>query len=697
MPPSRSTAAVSSTVDGGRWVESFRLQSLNMLTPLLGQTLQRAAKALARDERTAELATDLSVLRADLIGYETRWQRELDEGFRDWPRAAAPQAAGLSLLSHDELSSQLIGEPATEALERRFEDALDHVSSRLHTLSAALGESARPSNPVAPRQLVNALLRTLPESECSPQLRVAVLAHFERVCTASLADFYARINVQLAESGYALQAGGEAVFAPASALGALEVEQSVAAPGWRTRARERASLGLQTTPRARALQRWAASTAGTSAAPADGRLLQDGEFLAVLSLLQVDPDARPDPDAPDIAGQLRARVLRGAASLGIDSATASLASDQAFATLLAGALVGGLIESHAFDAEASQLLAALAYPLCRQLMTDPGLLDDAEHPARQLLDELAWSLDANAAAAAEDAPLRAAAVQAASGVLSDMHEPERAFGEALAALHAHLAPMRARAALVRRRQVQAVEGRERLLAARTASDRVLAELLAGQRVLPQVHAFLSTQWRHALTQVSLRHGGDSPARARLLDAARALVALDGRAALAQGAEVAQAVLRLEATLREVLLESGLDGAGADEALALLVHALAQPDAARVAPPAADDGLPDGESEPGRQVHGEVGDWLTVGRGAQARRLQIAWRRGDSDCCLLLTRAGQRATDTELSDLGELQARHGIRLHGAHGAVEDLLARWEAAAGGEADAFAPAARDAGACG
>lgn len=683
MPPSSrlsqsavSLATAPQPAGGERWIETFRIESLNALVPLLGKTLQRTAKALAQREDAASLATDLSVLRTNLIAYETRWQRELAEGFADWPRPVDPQPSGLSLLSNDDLTSQLIGEPAIEALERRFADVLDHLSSRLHTLASGLGHNARPINPVAPRQLVNALLRTLPASDCVPELRNELLVHFERVCAAFMADFYAKTNVRLAESGHALQSGGEDTLAQAAGH---DPDAAHASVGWRVRARERASAGLESSERGRALQRWA-TRAVASTPPADARALQDGVFLAVLSLVQLEPDAAPDPGASDFASQLHARILRGAGNLGIDVGTAMLSEEQATATVLAGALAQGLIGAHAFDDEATLLFARLTVPLCRQLMTDPGLLDDAEHPVRALLDALAWALDANPADAPEDAALRAVAVGAASDLLSDMHEPEQAFVKALDALRRHLAPLHARAALARRRLVQSIEGRERLVSARRSSDLALAQIGAARHMLPQVQAFMAGPWHHALTQASLRVGMQSAEYAMLMDTARALIALDRLAADAHGSELAHGVLRLEPRLRKVLLANGMNGGHADEAMAILVHALANPDHARDATlPDIDELLPDGEAQAGAQAPGCVDDWLTVGRGNAAWRAQIAWRRADSDCCLLIKRSGQRATKQELVDLGPLHAEGALRLHRAHGPVEDLLVEWEVAA------------------
>lgn len=677
-PPPRSTTGEPPAA-GARWVDAFRTESLSVLLPLLGDTLQQAARAIGRAEGSGtSLAADLSVLRSGLIRYEQRWQHELAEGFRDWPRPATPRPSSLTLLTNEELNSQLIGEPTIEALDRRFHDALEHISSRLHTLAAQLGENARPSNPVAPRHLVEAFLRALPETECVEELRLLLLPHFERVCGATLPAFYSRINVQLAEAGVSLQSGGPSAFPAANAHDALDARQADETSGWRQRVRQRASSGLDQSPRGRALRQWLHARHPPRDLPPGARTLQDGEFLAVLSLLQADPGARPDHQAPDLAAQLRVHIVRGAANLGIDPDMASLGEAQADASLLAGALLGGLLAGHALDDEAAAQLAGLAYPLTHQLMIDPGLVDDASHPARCLLDELLWSLDANHGASAEESATRDSALRAAQDVLSDLHEPERAFGQALEKLQAYLEPLRTRAALVRRRLVQSVEGRERRDAARQSADAALASVAGGQRLLRHVSAFLSDQWHHALTQAWLRHGEDSEAYARAADAGRRLVELDQVASRAEGTAVARGVLELEPVLREVLLANGLDGERADAVLAPMVYGLAHPDEERPATPAA--GVPGtgGDARAsGAALQLQSDDWLTIGEGRQAVRAQVGWYRAATGSGLLLNRAGQRAFADELTDLSGLYARGQLRVHRAHGPVEDLLQAWEA--------------------
>ena len=105
-------------------------------------------------------------------------------GVRQWPRgiAASTQLDGYTLVSEGELQAQLIGQPVIETLERRFSDVLDTIDSRLWSLAASMGASSRPTNPFAPRVLVEATLATFPVEECDQVLRQLMLRQYERLC-----------------------------------------------------------------------------------------------------------------------------------------------------------------------------------------------------------------------------------------------------------------------------------------------------------------------------------------------------------------------------------------------------------------------------------------------------------------------------------------------------------------------------------
>ena len=660
---------------GTRWVEAFRRESLRALLPLFAATLgavRDAARREAADGERAPLEADIAVVRANLIAYEQRWQDELSAAFRRWPKARQEQQGGLSLISNEELVAKLIGERTIEALEQTFKDPLDHIANRLHSLSAELGEKRRPTNPIAPKQLVEALLRTLPSSECIEPMRLAVLAAFERVCTESLPAFYARINMQLAGSGYVLDMGDSIGMAVAQVSEARDSQPAQHAP--RRHGRADAQAGATASARLTALRQWAQRLAGDQAARIQGRVLLDNEFAAVLTLLQADEETGPFPEEGEIAAQLRAHVLRCASSLGIDSASATLSVEQSAAVMLSGSLIEGLLADHAIDGEAAALLARICYPLCRYLITEPTLVDAPAHPVRRLLDEMVWALDANPEAGPEDPALRTAAIQAATDALSDLHEPDRAFDQALKKLAQPLQQCRTRAALAKRRQIQSLEGRQRRDKARIVADRALGGVLGKRALLVPVAEFLGREWHQALMQAWLRSGDESGTVVRLIDTGMQLVELDARAARCERGAVVDGLLSMEEALRSVLLANGIAGGRADEALAVIVRSLADPDQARQAVKVASDAHD--SSATTATLECEVEEWFTVDHGAEARRLQLAWLEPGTDRGLLVQRSGKPAAEAGLADLAAMHAAGRLRRHRVRGATEDLLMRWE---------------------
>jgi hypothetical protein len=183
------------------------------LLPLLADA-QTAVEAELRKRMAAEQVPDnlgdqlanLAFLRRDASRYERRWQDRIGDPFVDWPRRTAKPARldAYALVSDDELQAQLIGQPVIEALERRFSDVLDIIDSRLWSLAASLGGESRPSNPFAPRALIEGLLATFPIAECDAELRHALLRHYERLAGDRLGEVYTWINTQLADAGYAM-------------------------------------------------------------------------------------------------------------------------------------------------------------------------------------------------------------------------------------------------------------------------------------------------------------------------------------------------------------------------------------------------------------------------------------------------------------------------------------------------------------
>lgn len=570
--------------------ERFRDAVLARLRPLLSDLLlsmdadlRRAADAEERPGQAADDLTNLGILRRHAMLHEERWKSELTKVFAVWPQAPAAETSRYALISEQELQSQLVGQPVIEALERRFADILDVIDSRLWDFAVRVSGSGEALSPVAPRVFVEALLTTFPAIECSVTLRQALLRQFQAWAGERMGDFYAWFNTELAEAGFAMSRPGR--YAVQTTLGMDGPAGAAFDPrGQVERASKvvRGASGVAGEMSEALRQRVRAQRARAAALqpPVTGRALGDLEFLAVLSLVQADPQAMSPFEATTALDErLRRCLVAGAAKLGLDPSATAMSLEQDDAIDLVGTLFDALLTAHAFDAQARQSMSQLAFPYVQLVLSEPGLFDDAADPAMRLLAELALLWDG----ATPESELHAAADAACSSIVDGYHGQAQVFEQVLETLRARVEPLRLRADVAARRVWQAVAGRERLEVGRRTADRALKELLGDWPLLPSVAAFLADVWRQALLRAWLREGTDS---ARYRDAAaigQAVMQVDRDAADGAGHAVAGRLLRLETPLRECYVACGLDENAANDLIAALVSELARPDALRRRP------------------------------------------------------------------------------------------------------------------
>lgn len=672
-----------------QWLDTFKREAGDRLRPLLPATFHMAWREMERRVAGADTQdpvrderAELYMLRADQVLHEQRWQGALLDGFQGWPRPPVAPDDRFALLSDFELQIHLVGQPVIEALERRFANATDLIDSRLRSLAQALDSPHRPLNPFAPRALVEAMLRTVPVDGCGAAVRQLLLRTFERVAGESLGSFYAWVNAQLAEGGFALQAD--------TGYGVLPLPDRTrvdAREGWVDPiAAMHAQIASDT--RVDRLRRWVRARHPVDAADAR-RELRDAEFLTVLSLLQGDADATPDT-ARAVATAARERIVRGAASLGLEAASTRLSDAQHDAIALASGLVEALLREQVLDEAATRAFARCTYPLVRALLTDPALLEDPTHPLRMLLADAAWAWDANPRERPEDVAAYDAAMEAIVAVINDFHGNTRVAEQAQARLLADLGGVRTRATVARARIAQTCEGRERLEAARARADAVLRAVVERRVLLDRVCAFLDGPWRHALVQAWLRDGPNSERMRRIETLGDALVALDAMAADGDGARVADLLLRIDAPLRDCLRAGGQGDEAAHDTVAELVGDIARPDAPRNActPAPLAEGPPRDADSLAHASHDapalRAEQWIVWRDGAATHRAQVAWvgaHRGD---CVLVNRAGQRIALFDGIDVRALLADGRVQVRPDAGPLEAALAAWQRDADAMAD-------------
>lgn len=685
-------------------VQTLGSGMLARLQPLLLAAIDDERSALARRLRdesalpggTEDLA-NLNILAGEITAYERRWRARFSRPLRIWPVPAAPAARdAFSLVSDDELQGQLIGQPAIEALERRHADILDTIEKRLWSLSAALGGEVRPDNPFSPRHLVQGFLDTFTPADCSPRLRAALLRRFERLAGDGLVDAYAWCNRQLAEAGIALAsvsdyatlaattvvAHGSADMAKLQVWGADNALKPAQA-SWRVNRAGDGHAGDAGRGAAlrHAVRKRRAATAGSRGSGV--RDLRPEEFMAALSLLQGGSPPQWS-GAAGYAGAMRAGLLGVAASLGIDGNSAAPSAEQEDALDLVGRLFDQLAGNHRLKDGARAGLDGLVLPYLRLALDEPRLFERPAPPAMVLLARLVELWDANPAESQPDAQRHRLADAAARELVDEYHGDVAVFSRILERLDADLEPLERRAAISGRRAWQAIEGGERLDAARLAADRELAARVRDRPLLPAVAGFLQDQWRQSLAQAWLRSGPGSPRYAEAVALGDALVKLDAEAAHGGGAAVAGQLVDLQPGLQACYLASGLDASGAGALLAGLVSEFANPDMPRrrhgftpLSKRASDaPGDASGQASPGLEP-GQVLVWTSGGEPARA--LRLAWRSPLTGASLLVNAQGTRELLLRPSELAAMLADGSLVPRPLEGPVEAALARLEALA------------------
>jgi len=686
-------------------MEGIRREATARLLPLLGETLrgERARLQQALDTATGELpgrdadAEDLAsvtVLAAELIQHEQKWQKALGEVFSAWPEP--PVTTGrdaYSLLSDDELQAQLIGQPVAEALDRRFESVRDIIDRRLHTLAARLEFRGRPANPLAARFLVESFLRAFDARDCGRRLRAALLRRHEGLLDAELGPLYAWCNTRLADAGCALAGdsdlaaliaglGGSTAAVPANKTRIWEQGNAVARAGAGGHASARPDA-----PRGNLLRRHARRQRDARRAELDAaeRSFLRDEFMSTLALLQA---GRELPPGDRHAARLREGMYRVAGGLGIDRRAVAFDAEQDEAMTIVGALFDRLADRHALGPEAREKLALLTVPWLHLALEDPQLFEPSSPPAMQVLSlllELWDGVDPNDPQSLE---LHALADRVADAILAAPHGDGRVFAAQLAQIDAALAAGRRRAEAVERRTWQALRGRERLDAARRQASGELERRLADRPLLPSVAAFLDLEWRQALAQAWLRDGAQSDRYREVLSLGDALLESDRLAADDGGSAVADRLLGILPALRDCCAQCGADDAATEARLAGLVAEHASPTPRRIhAPtPPADDEAPLLPDDPDPQASladtrfSEGQRFVRPGASGTARTLRLAWRSSLSGACLLVNSGGTREllllpdALQALIDAGQLQARPN------GGAVSEALATLAARAG-----------------
>jgi hypothetical protein len=348
------------------------------------------------------------------------------------------------------------------------------------------------------------------------------------------------------------------------------------------------------------------------------------------------------------------------------------------------------------DPVPAALLARLQVPLARAAMADPGFFVRDEHPARELLNQIAevgahWLADDDV-----DPQLLQRMAQSVQGLLAQDARSPDAFAAANEDVQQHQRAAAHRAELAERRHVEAARGKERLELARRQANAQIDQCCDAQQPPRFVQSLLRQAWADALTLTRLRHGDDSPqwqerlqqteriaaVTAQAVDAADgtdATLAADVEAALVQvgyHAEEAAAVARRLATPGgEDETTSRTELSARLKARARLGEHAAGTDNAAAPPP-----LPRSSAEEAayQQLSSlPFGSWFDIDSGdGSVRRQRLSWYSLLTGHALFVNPRGQKIAETDLDTLArQLSAGHAQLVTEDRGRLVDRA--WQA--------------------
>lgn len=436
----------------------------------------------------------------------------------------------LSLVESAELEENLaivaMGDKAIVRLNRSLY-ALERRLSQL--FSGRIIDSE--NNALGPRLLSEAFGESLEELDLAVEVRLIVLKLFERHVLGRLEHFYDEVNALLVQQGvmpelrYQLPGrnnGGAAAgnyrrAAPQPGSGAAE-----SGPGSRGASVEppaddveQSQLHALLSELTQLLQaRRSADTSGLASGIAQGAYSaapapSAREMLNALSLLQSELLGRGAVSSePQSSAALKHALMDQVRALSGGQRPAGLGGHEDLIDIV-GMIFDYAVQDRNLPAPIAALLGRLQIPYLKVALIDRSFIARHDHPARNLLDELANSAIGWTEESDRDGRLVGQIRSIVERLQRDFEDDIGIFQRLGDEFRAFLETNRRRAELSERRATETARGRERLdIAQRTAAQGIMARV--GGRDLPvHVREFLTRRWSNFLVLTHLRHGEDS--------------------------------------------------------------------------------------------------------------------------------------------------------------------------------------------
>ncbi|MBL0162749.1 MAG: DUF1631 family protein [Xanthomonadales bacterium] len=294
---------------------------------------------------------------------------------------------------------------------------------------------------------------------------------------------------------------------------------------------------------------------GTPPAPAPAHgMVSRNELQEMLGKLQTDPVRNLQQDGKTVSRSvthLKQDLLQQLRAQSPDGKAPALTEEDSDTIDLVGMLFDYIGSNLASHQSSRDLITKLQVPVLRSAISDKHFFTQRNHPARQLLNNVAeasalWMGDEET-----DNGLVDTMTSMVDRVTNEFNGDLGLMESLLDDLGRYMSQVTRRAEITERRHIDAAKGRERLDLSREQANAAIARLLKRGKPAPMVRAVLEQAWTDVLALTLLRQGEDSQAYRRCLAVADQLMQIGS------GADIANVDVKVREEVRSGLQQVGL--------------------------------------------------------------------------------------------------------------------------------------------
>lgn len=490
--------------------------------------------------------------------------------------APSASSSGLSLIEDKDLEESLAVSAMVGKASNRLAQQLYALEQRLSVLVGG-NKVDEYNNPLGPRALCQTFQSTLVELDVDLNVKLLVLKLFDKHVMGGLDGLFDEINHLLVQAGvlpqlkHSIAIRRPAVAAPGISTGGggggggemqaatQEFDSHSGGHIYSAAAAAEAELQIELYNTVRSLlsSRRAIAPGNYGGTPAQAFATND--LVNALSILQsqaisLSPQANFGPLVQMVpAVQIKEELVGQLHRLGSGDEKHRMAEVDEDTIDLVGMLFEFILQDRNLPAGMQALLARLQIPYLKCAILDKELFAQKEHPARQLLDELAqaglsWSEESD-----KDGRFYEKVKSVVEALLKDFSDDVQIFERQLKDFREFVGSSRKRAEVAELRAAEAARGRERLQGARKTAAREILSRIEGKKLPEVIRHILTRPWANVLVLTILRQGEGSPPWKTSLRVADELVwAAQDKRSDAERARLRALIPELEKALRQGL-------------------------------------------------------------------------------------------------------------------------------------------------